>query len=203
MKNLLFIRSISSISMWEYYELNTQAVVYGDVDGYSYFIDSLKMLRKNKKDIFLDEIDSKSNSMRVALVMARGIPSEPAQLRIIERPVLVHGKPNMELVFCGNSSGYKHLIKFFCKLAPSAKDTFSDHVHLEESMQPWIVKRSVSLNVRTPLSKWSEEKLMHYAKAIREQQATYLPENLKYFFHNTSVEDYEEIRKSLKNEYIE
>ena len=201
MKNLFFIRSTTGIHSWEYYELKTEALMFGDVEGYQYFVDCLNAARSSTRNVHLDEIDARSNSMRVVVVPSREVAAGEARLRIIERPVFVNESANMELVICGNSGGYQHLAALVNQAATDTEEDPDNHLHLADATDACLIRRSVSLNIRSPLIEWSKKKLGHWADAVFDRQPDYLPKDINYLFE--SPEPYQEIGYELASEYLQ
>jgi hypothetical protein len=201
MKNLFFIRSTTGRHSWEYYELKTEVLMFGDIKGYKYFVDCLNAARFSLSNVYLDEIDTTSNSMRVVVLPSIEVAAGEARLRIIERPVFVNESANMELVICGNSSGYKHLAALVNQIASDTDEDLDNHLHLDDDTDACLIRRSVSLNIRSPLIEWSKKKLEHWVDTVLERRSDYLPEDINYLFE--SPEPYQEIGIELARKYIQ
>jgi len=201
MKNLFLIRSTTGMQSWEYYELKTEALMFGDVEGYKYFVDCLDAARSSTRNIHLDEISAASNSMRVVVVPSSEVAADESRLRIIERPVFVNASANMELVICGNDGGYQHLAALVDQAVSDTNGDPDNHLHLDDATDACLIRRSVSLNIRSPLIEWSKEKLGHWADAVLERQPDYLPKDIDYLFK--APEPYQEIGDELASEYLQ
>jgi hypothetical protein len=179
MKNIVFIRSLASAQCWDYYESKTEAWVFGDIGGFEYLRKCFLNAKSLEANVHLNEIDPGSNSMRVVVIPSSKSLVDRARIKIIERFIKVDGIPNMELVFFGNDLGYDYLANKLGTMLKNPNSDVSDHFHLDDINDTCLVKRSVSLNVRAPLSKWDREALREYAPLVFEKIEAFLPNEIE------------------------
>ena len=164
----------------EYFETQTAAVVFGDVRGYEYLRDSLLRARTSASCIDLSEIPQRSNSMRVVLTPAPSDDKRTARLKLIERIVFRKAAPEMETVLHGNRKGYDRLAQTVTDLLAKSVDRLHDHEHVDDLTCPWVMKRSIGLNIRGPVARWSRKAVAAYQNVIFEKGKHYLPDDIGY-----------------------
>jgi hypothetical protein len=200
MKNLFFLRSTTGNHSWEYYDSKTEALIFGDVEGYRYFVQCLENAKSSEKGIHFDEINVSSNSMRVLVAPVCKVGDSAARLRIIERPTYQHQAANMELVICGNVAGYDYLINLINQSMASGDADLDEHTHLDDSNDHCLLPRSVSLNIRHPLLKWAKEN-GHWTERIQQRQRDFLPEDIEYLFKEPEM--YQEPSLEFIEQYLQ
>jgi len=176
MRHLVFIRSITS---WDpYQDQRTNVLVYGDVAGYEYFhSELLRTSRRSRRLVELSEIPRRSKSMRVVLVPAEPpVPSRP-KMKIAEWLVYRTRRPEMELIFYANPAGFRRLAAIVRRLLNESIDDPWDHEHVDDWYDRWIVKRSVSLNIRGPVRRWTRRALAEHAETAFGGTSHYLSED--------------------------
>ena len=102
-----------------------------------------------------------------------------AKLRIVERVVCRRKGPDMELVLCANRAGFEWLAKVFAQ-REQGELTFEEHTHVCDWDKRWVVKGSVSLNVRGPVSRWSRKARGPYWETIFKSNPHQLPDGVGY-----------------------
>lgn len=151
--SLYFIRQTTMYDPETCFEIWTDIWVFGDIRGYSYVRTAILNAKGASKPLRLDAIPHHSHSMRVLVLPAdRGTSVRP-RVKLIERLIWDRDRLNMELVIYGNRPGYDRLAAVFQHSIDNPDDP-SEHQHLDDApvRGRWIVPRSVSLNVRNPLS---------------------------------------------------
>lgn len=166
----------------DYYESKTDVCVFGDRKGYDYLIARLASAKTAKQPVRVADIVRVENSMQAVVLPARKIAGNRPRLKLWERIIFERGKPAMELVMCGNRAGYNRLAGIVRSLAIHGGPPLLDHSHVDDWVDDWVIKRSVSLNVRAPLAKWSRASLDYYADAIYGPNPYRLPppEDINY-----------------------
>ena len=175
MKRLYLIRSIATVEAVDCYESKTGVYVFGDVAGYRYFADCLCRAGRSKQCVDISEIPKGSTSMRAVITPAANRPRVLPRLKLLERIVFRTAHPEMELIIHGNKSAYQWFAALLRKMVRTTKDDLWDHIHLDDCVNGWIVKRSVSLNIRSPLRKWTNNALGPFAETVRTRGEHYLP----------------------------
>ena len=165
------------------YEQTTEAVVLGDVGGYEAFCGLLESAEDTGSLLAVPAGLLLPNSMRVAILGAFETAQEPA-IRIIERPVVVDGEGNMEMVILGNKWGYQRLREVFRSLAEQSDGTVDDHVHLEEGENSFLIPRSVALNIHRPLRIWETYRLGGWECLVNERSENYFPSDILYMLQH-------------------
>ncbi|HEY3245051.1 MAG TPA: hypothetical protein VGM03_17045 [Phycisphaerae bacterium] len=188
MKHLYFIRAATAKHCWDIYDANTDVWVFGDVAGYRYMRSCLRRAQGSSRNLRLHKFDPRSHSMRVIVVPAARIPMRAPRLKAIERIVFIESRPEMELVIYGNRAGYDRLSAAFERMIAGGSDGPHDHEHVDDNL---LVPRSVYLNIRGPLSRWSRSRLGSYAQMVYQRQPTHLPPGIEYL--TAEVWPYEEI----------
>src|SRR5215210_6328589 len=178
MSNLAFIRSVTCVESWDYYESKTDVWCFGDLGGYRYLRQILLRARNARQNIQLNLLKAHPTSMRcVILPPIKGGLSKP-RVKFIERFVSSSGQPNMELVIFGNRGGYKFLSERVTHLLEQSAGDPSDHAHLDDLVDKEVVPRSVSINLRGPVRAWNRKHLEEYAGMIFSKGAYFLPADL-------------------------
>jgi hypothetical protein len=174
------IRLTASIdTMWQW-ETRTDVWIIGDVDGYRLFQARLIEAIDAQTNIHLDFIESCKTSMQCVILPAAVRPKTRPKLKLIERKAFKHDEPEMELIIYGNQAGYKILAAEFDVAILHMVDLPDHHIHIEDWWTSWVVKRSVSMNIRGPFSEWHPDRLQGHKHLVYERQDTYLPDNCDY-----------------------
>lgn len=176
MFHLYFIRSTQTFATESYYERNTDVWVFGDSEGFLYFIHSLSEAATSKLPITLGALDFSSNTMRVLILPPVVLSTSMPRLKFLERVVKTQEGPKMELVIYGNSEGYNYLTQTFQEQIDNPENDFSYHSHLD-CLDKTLVQRSVSLNVRCAIPKWDRKQLVSYEAMIFDPSDLLLPED--------------------------
>jgi hypothetical protein len=114
--------------------------------------------------------------MRAIVLPALRKPAA-SRLRLVERIVFRTDRPQMELVICGNVAGYRRLIATIASLLRKWPDPM-EHVHVEDGQDAWVVKRSVALNIRGALRRWSRAGMSDYAEFVSRPTRHTLPPDI-------------------------
>lgn len=170
MKHLTFIRCSTAFHCWDYYEQKTEVWVLGDVAGFRYFARKLAAATTSRGSVHLDVYDPHFAGMCVLVLPAARTDMRRPRLKLIERFVRYRGQPKMELVIHGNQKGYELIANLLLKLCESTQGSPADHVHLDDHSCKYLVKRSVSLNIRAPLLNWSRKNLLEYVDLVYPKQ---------------------------------
>jgi hypothetical protein len=190
MKHIYFIRSYTNYYNCDYYEQKTDIWIFGDIEGYKYLVDNLKNAKGSEKNIRLQELDFRSNTMNVVILKPGYNSIKQPRLKFAERIIFVNNKPEVELIIFGNKNGYDFLINTFNDFINDSRENLEDHLHLDDQDNKEIVKRSISLNIRDALKKWDKKKLKLYRDFIYENKKKYLPYDLNDY---KLIEPYTEI----------
>ena len=182
MIHLAFIRSSTCYDCWDYYECKTDVWVFGDVGGYQYLRQEIFKASKATDNIYLTILDKHSTSMRGVILPAKKIKTQKPRLKFIERFVSDESGTNMELVIYGNLAGYQYLAETIETLIKKYAGNPSEHIHLDDQSDPYIIARSVSLNLRGPLHKWRKQNMEEYANLVYNKSNYFIPPNLEYRF---------------------
>lgn len=178
MSILYFIRGLvthdSDDSFWK----NTDIWIFGDIKGYEYLISKLKEAKSNNVNI---EIPKNCDmSMQCLILKAAEKPKKQPRLKLIERKIFKNEEPEMELIIYGNINGYNELIESIEYSIANYINRPDEHSHIEEGWCDYIVKRSVSLNIRGPLQNWDVQQLGDYSKFITERTKQYYPDDCSH-----------------------
>jgi hypothetical protein len=149
--------------------------VCGDIEGYEYIIDVLEKAKSATRNTHV-KIDLNSKSMIVVVLPAAKRMPRRARIRLIERCVCWKGRKKMELVIFGTKEGYTKLAGVFREQVKSGIDEPGSHTHVNDEDDSWVIKRSVSLNVRGPLRKWRSDSLDKYSSTFKKWHRCDLPE---------------------------
>ncbi|PCJ51356.1 MAG: hypothetical protein COA79_26495 [Planctomycetota bacterium] len=178
MSTVYFIRGVvTHDSDCEYWK-NTDIWVFGDIKGYEYLISKLNDAKNQNVTINIQK--NCDLSMQCLILSASDKPEKRARVKLVERKIFKNEEPEMELIIYGNIKGYNKLIE---ELEHSIKNYVNkpdEHSHIEEGWSDYVVKRSVSLNIRGPLQTWNVEELDCYKEYLIERQPTYLPDDCSY-----------------------
>ena len=161
-----------------YYEEKTEIWVFGDEHGYCNLARVLRSVCSRNQTVDISN-GIRSNGMSLLLIPA----SEPvarARIKMFERIVFKKTKPQMELVIYGNAKGFCRLAEIFDRLVVTSLDDPVNHEHVNDWFDRWVVKKSVSLNIRGPVRKWSRKSLGDYYETARKPGEYYLPSNIEY-----------------------
>lgn len=178
--NLRFIRQYSVLDTSWQFEMKTDVWVFSDLDGLLYLKKSIRKAIKAKHNIHLDEVETDSVSMQCVILPALKKPATKPRLKIVERKIFKNAAPEMELVILGNKAGYKKLIAELNIAIKQYLDNPTEHVHIDDWCCAWVVLKSVSLNIRGPVSTWDKDTLGDYFAMTTEKTSSYLPENCDY-----------------------
>lgn len=179
MSQLHLIRSKVSWEAENIYEEKTDVWVMGDVAGYTSLRVAIAKAMRDKRPVLLPH-QRKSNSMRLCILPAASLPIRAARLKLVERIVFFGRAPEMELIIYGNRAGYKWLSDCLKMACTRLLDDPSEHIHLDDWHDRRIVRRSVAVNIRGALSKWSRAGLQQYDTIVFDRQPTYLPAGIEY-----------------------
>jgi hypothetical protein len=176
--NLALLRSRTTLIADDYYEEKTEVWILGDKKGYTEFSSILKALPIGGQSLAVSY--RKRFGMMLILIPAVATSCKAQKLRIIERIVFKSRKPQMELIICGNTKGFRQLAEIIDTLIINSLDKPEDHIHIDDWFDQWVVKRSIALNIRGPVTKWTQDALGEYDSMITSGGNHPLPENIKY-----------------------
>ncbi|HVX11599.1 MAG TPA: hypothetical protein VHC22_10495 [Pirellulales bacterium] len=205
MEHLYFVRSRTAIADDNYYESKTDVWMFGDKQGFDYFLTCLSLAKTANRAVqltgshpneigVLPPISSPRRSgfraLRAAFTLPTSMPavvlpprtglgSKP-RLKLCERLVYKRRKPAMELIIYGNRAAYTRLATIVRSLSQGPGVPLRDHRHLDDVFDTWVVKRSVALNIRAPLSRWSRANLGEYRSALYAANPHRLPNDLSH-----------------------
>jgi hypothetical protein len=175
--NLRFIRLYAALDTCWQFAMKTDVWVFSDLDGLLYLKKSIRKAIKAKHNIHLDEVETDSVSMQCVILPALKKPATKPRLKIVERKIFKNAAPEMELVILGNKAGYKKLVSELNIAIKQYLDNPTEHLHIDDLDCAWVVPRSVSLNIRGPVSAWDKDLLGDYFSLATEKTGSYLPEN--------------------------
>lgn len=192
-----FYRTLGGTQSWEYYDLKTDVVILGDVAGYKYLLSLVEQATR----LVSNERVSQSllpNSMQMVITGAVEGKDEP-KLRIIERPIVMNGRGNMEVVIMGGKAAYCKLQAILQDLIERPSNDVSHHVHIDDS-DGFLLPRSISLNIRQPMEVWNPKKLENWTYLLDGKTANYFPAELDYMVKNP--EPYFDFDEDLVRHYL-
>lgn len=192
--NLTFIRSQYCWDCWDYYELRTDILVFGNIEGYRYFRERLLSAKTTEKNVHLTLLEQHPKSMKGVILPARDDGATEARLKLIERFVSGNAGPNMELVIFGNRPGLQYLADKLEKVEKNFVGRPSEYIQLADTTDSHVVPRSVSLNLRGPMRKWERDHFGEYGDLILKKGEDFLPTSIGYRVDDQ--EDYVEISAS-------
>lgn len=179
MPNLHLIRlKIGTDTCWRYEE---QKGVWflGDIEGYRYFQNCLEKACYTEKNVDVEIIEPCKTSMQCVILPAASYPPKRPRLKLFERKIFKHDEPEMELIIYGNKPAYKQLTDDFEGVISNYADDLDGHIHIDDSWPSWVLKSSVALVIRGPLSSWDVNKLDSYHRSLLvERQQTYMPDSI-------------------------
>ena len=176
--NLAFIRATMAWDTEAYYEEKIDVWLFADRQGFKYLIEKIRSAAKAKRNIHLLPQDLHPTSMRVVIVPAIGTVTKSPRLRFVERFVAGKQGPNMELIILGNNSGYRQLANELSGFAKRAVGDPSDHIHFDDLSDSHVVRRSVSLNVRGPVRRWTRKSFGPYENLVFKKRDDFVPAGL-------------------------
>ena len=152
--NLSFVRHKTVGQGDGIYISGTEVWVYGDVEGYNYWI---KLLADAAGGAPAFRIDPKVLGLySMSLVLQQRIRHRDAILDLSER--LFHRPdPIMELVINATTSGYRKLLDEVQAFTKKGNDDPEDHIHVGDHVS-WLTGNSICLNVRGPMKVWDPER---------------------------------------------
>jgi hypothetical protein len=180
MATLIFIRNSCTYDCWDYYDKKTEVWVFGDLDGYNLFRQDILLAVTKTTNTHIPFLDRNPISMRGIILPAQVKYRQFARIKLIERFVTYDGNPSMELVIAGNEKGYHYLAEKLAFLINSENGNVEEYIKFDDLTDPAVVKRSVALNVRAPLKKWSVKKLGEYAVLLKKKSEYFIPLELQY-----------------------
>lgn len=178
MNNIFFIRGKTIIDSPIEYESLTDIWLFGDIDGYNYLIKCLTQQIKNNKPVRM--LPKNKVSMSVLILSATTIPKKSPRLIIKERLIRLNSENRMEMILFGNMKGYKYLISRIKIMIKNSSNDLSNHIHIDYHDKA-LIQRSISLNIREPLSEWKPNLLGVYKKMIYQRDEDFLP-NIKFLY---------------------
>ena len=189
MAALAFIRSKTVFDCWDFYESKTEVIVFGDRAGYRLL--RSKLLRACRSKGNLELLSENQNSMRAVILPVQKTHGRSPKLKFVERFINFQKAANMELVIAGNAPGYRYFADKLYGLLASRKCDITDHIHLDDMADRFVIPRSVALNIRAPLKEWNSKALGDFAHLVEARGADFLPKEIEHRF--TQTDDYEEI----------
>ena len=200
MSNFFLIRNKCGIDCESFYEEKTDVWFLGDVRGYKSFLNRLRSAITSKHNLHLWPLAKNECNMLLSVLPPAALKSKRPQMKFWERPVFFRSKPWMELVVSGNISGYKLFISQLELFLKEPANDSSSHLHFDDQngYQPWIKQRSVSLNLRGPLKKWSLEKIREngHETFLKRKLPDTIPADISYYFSKTTRAKYHEISQA-------
>lgn len=172
MNNIFFIRAKTIIDSPIECESLTDVWLFGDIDGYNYLIKCLTQQIKNNKPVRV--LPKNKVSMSVLILSATTIPKKSPRLIIKERLIRLNSENRMEMILFGNMKGYEYLIGIIKIMIKNSSNDLSNHIHIDYQDKA-LIQRSISLNIREPLSKWKPNILGVYKKMIYKRDEDFLP----------------------------
>jgi hypothetical protein len=149
--NLSFVRHKTVVQHDNIYASSTDVWVYGDVEGYLYWIELLKASAAGYPACRIDQKVIGMYSM--SLVLQQRVRHRDAIVDLSER--LFHRPdPVMELVVNATTAGYRKMLGEVQTFTEKLNDDPDDHIHLDRHV-PWLTGNSISLNIRGPMKLWN------------------------------------------------
>lgn len=180
-KHLFFVRDQFSEDVTVCISDKTEVCVYGDVNGYKYFVRCLERAKTSKRIFHLKELDFRSHTMYCTILPAYR-ELKAARVKMIERVVFVGRQPKVELIIYGTERGYDYMIKNLEAFITTTTEDQKCHWHFDDFHFPMLIKRSVNMQITDPLKSWTKEKVLPWVwTAIYDAPLpTHLPEATKY-----------------------
>lgn len=176
--HLYFIRSITTVVSECLYEAKTDVYMFGDIAGFSYFLDCLDNAKRGKTVNI--RAPARSNGMPALVLSTNTASAARARVRFFERIIFRRSRPEMEFVVFGNRAGYQRLADAIRRVMGHTTEPLDAHVHLDDDLDSWIARRSIALNVRAPLQNWNRKALGSYSTAIFGKNNHRLPSGISY-----------------------
>lgn len=179
------------------YEQRTEVWVIGNREGYDMFIRKInQVLSRNESTHIASRVD-RGSLMRVVLIPAQNTKARCPRLRFIERCVSFRRRVVMELVIVANTSGYEYLVEKFVKMRNMAGKT-TEHLHLSDWTDPYVVGGSVALNVRSAVLQWTDRNIVGLGRQVVSSREKSILRDV-YEYHDPK-EKYQEFDPCRLNE---
>ena len=194
MNHIYFIRGVTITNTVVCYEAKPNINVFGDKDGYCYFVDEIEKAKRSNENIHL-KVDPSSCSMEVVILKPND-NVRVSKVKFSERFVKKNERVAMELVVYGTKSGYENLQKAIWKSCEKNVDGY--HVHVDRYTR-WLTKDSIEVVIDSPISEWNannrdkevrDYKKIPYSKAFSdtpsldlfdESYVELVPDNIDFF----------------------
>ncbi len=186
-QHLYFFRSQTSWESDSFFLSKPDYWVFGDEQGFAYLVNSLRTQLRAKKTLDLERVPfTTSNSQPVLILPAQDSPVKP-RIRLVERCAFRGSQFVMELILAGNRSGFEKLAQIVESLVATPFDerAFSEHLHVNDWTDRWVVRESVSLNIRAPVSRWSDKMARENHSFLFDPDHLNLPEECGYLTPET------------------
>ena len=160
--------------------------MFGDVEGYRVVASLLRRALTGRQVLNVQKLARGALVGKLCAITPADRRVDGVQLKLIERLVYVRRRPKMELIIHGTQEAYERLAMLFETMIFESTDIPQDHVHVGDwsdqwVKEGWIVPRSVSLNIRGPLSKWTKRGLQEYDHFVYRATSFTLPEEYDRF----------------------
>ena len=179
-QRIYFIRELCAVHADMYYEQRTGVCIAGDVAGYNEFCECLETCAASGKVLHIAHIPQRSNSMLAVVIPSTHGPFDSPRIKVVERVVFCRATPRMQLMFVGNPPGLRRLSCVVRDISNDSADSIFAHVDLDDLVDSWIVPRSVAVNIRAPLRKWSKAGLHELAPTIYSRTDYFFPNDVDY-----------------------
>lgn len=176
--NLALVRSRTAWVSGEFYEEKSEVCVLGDEKAYRSLAKILLSMGDCDEPISVSYRHTRWG-MELLLIPAAAPTTRP-KVKIWERIRFRGRKAGMELVIYANAKGFSRLARIVERLATRALDDPSEHNHVDDWYDRWVVKRSVSLNIRAPVSRWTRQHLRDYYEFTRRRGEHFLPDGIEH-----------------------
>jgi hypothetical protein len=181
MPHVTFVRSLSTIQSEQIYDFKTEAVVFGDVEGYRVIARLLRRAQTARRVLNLHDAAAGTPVGMLCAIIPADRQLDGVRLKLIERLVFVKRRPKMELVIHGTQIAYERLATVFELMISHSTDIPQDHTHVGDwsdqwTKEGWMVPRSVSVNIRGPLEKWTKTGLQEYEQFVYHSTRFTLPD---------------------------
>ncbi len=150
-----------TFDMWNYYCEHTDVWTFGTAEHFREFALRLDHHASGSATHTPLVADNNSPGMDVLLLPTCKDAHRPFLL-LQERLVFQRNRFNMELVIGGSSEGFAFLSEQFSAITRTADGDPDDHTHVDSASE-LLASPSVFLNIRGPVTSFSEEHLGHYS----------------------------------------
>ena len=162
------------------YDFKTDVWVFGDVEGYRLLSRCLRRACKSRRVANVHDFVSGTAVSMLCAITPVDRDVKDARLKIAERLVFIRRRPRMEVIIHGSEAAYQKLADIIDEVCRDYTDIPQEHIHMDDWTDDWVIPRSISLNIRGPLSRWSKKGLQEYADFVYQPSEFTLPEEYDF-----------------------